>query len=49
MKEDTYVAGLACEERRRLVGEVATQEEPRLTVRNRVTVTRVQPPEVATS
>ena len=36
---------VAGEERRRLVGEVAAQEVPELTVRNEVTVTEVLPPE----
>lgn len=35
---------VAGEERRRLVGEVAAQEVPRLIVRNQVTVTEVRPP-----
>lgn len=38
---------VAGEERRRLVGEVAAQEAPELTVRNEVTVTEVLPPEEA--
>jgi osmotically-inducible protein OsmY len=38
---------VAGEERRRLVGEVAAQEVPELTVRNEVTVTEVMPPEEA--